>query len=137
MERIKHYEDFIAEKKIGQITTKIEVKFLFDVVKTKHADERKDFEERGLEGDNQSRISNLEMTEFVRFFKDEIVLAITEGRIINQTQFVMKSKERDMAMALVAQQVSPLYWKMIVKTVFRESERNSFRVGRGQLVFKK
>ena len=107
------------------------------MIKTKHADDRSDFEKRGLEGENQSRISNLEMTEFVRFFKEDLAAAISDGRIEDQTQFVLKSKERDMSMAVVAQKVTPLYWKMIVKTVFRESDKNKLRVGRGQLVFKK
>ena len=137
MKRIKQFTDFIVEKKIGQVTTKIEIKFLFEVIKTKHADERKDFDKRGLEGENQSRISNLEMTEFVRFFKEDLAEAISDGRIEDQTEFVMKSKERDMSMAVVAQKVTPLYWKMIVKTVFRESDKNKLRVSRGQLVFKK
>lgn len=137
MKRIKQFTDFLVEKKIGQVTTKIEIKFLFEVIKTKHADDRSDFEKRGLEGENQSRISNLEMTEFVRFFKEDLAAAISDGRIEDQTQFVLKSKERDMSMAVVAQKVTPLYWKMIVKTVFRESDKNKLRVGRGQLVFKK
>ena len=137
MKRIKQFTDFIVEKKIGQVTTKIEIKFLFEVIKTKHADERKDFDKRGLEGENQNRISNLEMTEFVRFFKEDLAEAISDGRIGDQTEFVMKSKERDMSMAVVAQKVSPLYWKMIVKTVFRESDENKLRVGKDQLVFRK
>ena len=137
MKRIKQFTDFIVEKKIGQVTTKIEIKFLFEVIKTKHADERKDFDKRGLESENQSRISNLEMTEFVRFFKEDLAEAISDGRIEDQTEFVMKSKERDMSMAVVAQKVSPLYWKMIVKTVFRESDKNKLRVGKDQLVFRK
>lgn len=127
----------ILEKRISQISANVEVIFAFDIIKTSHAEDRSDFSKRGLSGDNQNHISNGEMSEFVSFFKTEISEDIAKGNIVNQTEFVIKSIDRSMAMAIVAEESSKTIWKLIIKTVFRESEDNEFNTKEGQLVYYK
>lgn len=130
-------ELLLLEKRIDQIVAKIEVNFSFDIIKTTHAEDRSNFASRGLSGFNQNHISNAEMSEFVSWFKREIAEAIALNDIVDQTEFVIRSKERELSMAIIANQVTTVYWKLIIKTVFRESEENQLKVGADQLVFEK
>jgi hypothetical protein len=127
----------ILEKRISQIASTIEVTFGFDVIKTSHAEDQSDFAKRGLSGSNQNHISNAEMSEFVSFFKRDIAEGIATGEIVNGTQFVIRSLEKELAMAVIAEQASNNYWKLIIKTVFRESPEHRLKVGKGQLVYDK
>lgn len=127
----------ILEKRIAQISASIQVIFAFDVIKTSHAEERSDFSKRGLSGSNQEHISNGEMSEFVSYFKTDISTGIVNGDIADQTEFVIRSLDREIAMAIIAEEVSKTYWKLVVKTVFRESEDNRFKTGKGQLIYDK
>lgn len=127
----------ILEKRIAQISSTIEVTFGFDVIKTNHADVRSDFSKREIASGNQNHISNAEMSEFVSFFKREIAEGIATGEIEDQTQFVIRSFDRELAMAVVASEESSSYWKLIIKTVFRVSEEEPFKVGVDQVVYDK
>jgi len=135
--KIQQFSNFILEKRIAQISSSIEVVFAFDVVKTKHAEDRSDFAKRNLSGDNQYHISNSEMSEFVAYFKKDIAAGIVNGDIKNQTVFVIRSVDRSLSMAIIADMVSINYWKLIIKTVFRESIYNNLKVGSNQLVYDK
>jgi hypothetical protein len=126
----------ILEKRISQIASTIEVTFGFDVIKTTHADDRSDFAKRGL-GGNQNPISNAEMSEFVSYFKRDIAEGIATGDIVNQTEFVIRSLERELSMAIIAEEVAQNYWKLVIKTVFRESEEHRLKTGVDQLVYEK
>jgi hypothetical protein len=53
------------------------------------------------------------------------------------SEFIIKSKERNLSMAIIAEEVSLTYWKLIIKTLFRESDEHSLRVGTEQLVLEK
>jgi hypothetical protein len=134
---IKKYEDLLLEKRIHQFSSDVQVTLSFDIIKTQHADKRSDFSKRNLEADNQYHISNREMTEFVLFFKREITDGIINGDIKDQTEFVLKSLDRELAMSIVAEFVSHNYWKLIITTVFRESSEHRFRVGKDQVVYTK
>lgn len=134
---IKPFFEFILERKIDQISANIEVTFGFDVIKTNHAEDRSNFSKRGLSGDNQSHISNLEMSEFVSYFKNDIANGIATGDIVDQTEFVIRSLDRELSMAIIANKVGETYWKLIIKTVFRESEENRFRTSTDQIVYDK
>jgi hypothetical protein len=127
----------ILEKRIAQISSTIQVTFGFDVIKTNHADVRSDFSKRGISSGNQNHISNAEMSEFVSFFKREISEGIATGEIEDQTEFVIRSFDRELAMAVVASEESSSYWKLIIKTVFRVSEEEPFKVGVDQVVYDK
>ena len=130
-------EFLILEKRISQIASSIEVTFAFDIIKTKHAERRQDFSSRGLEAFNDTYISNAEMAEFVNWFKKSISEKIVSGEIVDQIEFVIKSKDRSLAMAIIPEEVSFTYWKLVIKTVFRESEEHIFKVGPDQLVIEK
>lgn len=137
MNKIYLFEDFLLEKRIGQIAANVEIRFGFDIIKTSHANDQSDFSKRGLTGDNQNYISNLEIKEFVLYFIKDIASAIATGEIINQDNFVIRSVDRELSIPIVAEEVSKTYWKLIVKTVFRESDFNQLKIGQDQLVFDK
>ena len=137
MSKIYLFEEFLLEKRIGQISANVEVRFGFDIIKTSHATTQADFSKRGLQGDNQNPISNLEIKEFVLYFIKDIAYSIATGEIVNQDNFVIRSIDREMSIPIVAEEVSKTYWKLIVKTVFRESTFNQLKIGKDQLVFDK
>ena len=126
----------ILEKRISQIASTVEVTFGFDVVKTTHADDRSDFAKRGLSG-NQNPISNAEMSEFVSYFKRDIAEGIAKGDIADQTEFVIRSLDRELSMAIIAEEAGQNYWKLIIKTVFRESDEHRLKTGVDQLIYEK
>lgn len=124
----------LLEKRISQISSKIEVTFGYDLIKTTHAEDRSDFNKRGLKGD-YNPISNSEMAIFVNYFKNIISEGIATGDIINDTEFVIRSIEKELSMAILAEEVSQTYWKLIIKTVFRESEDHKLRTRKDQLIY--
>ncbi len=126
----------ILEKRISQIASTIEVTFGFDIIKTTHAEDRSDFAKRGLSG-NQNAISNAEMSEFISYFKRDIAEGIATGDIVNQTEFVIRSLDRELSMAIIAEEAAQNYWKLIIKTVFRESDKHRLKIAKGQLVYDK
>lgn len=134
---LNKYKEFILEKRIGQISSKIEVIFSFDVIKTKHTELRSDFDKRGLDVETIGKISNAEMKEFVSYFRKDISEAIATGEIKDKDQFVIKSLDRELAMAIIADQVETHYWKLVIKTVFRETHEFKLKTGRDQFVIQK
>jgi hypothetical protein len=137
MNKISLYKDFLLEKRIAQISANVEIRFGFDIIKTSHAEDRSDFLKRGLSGDNQYYISNLEIKEFVLYFIKDIAAAIASGEIVNQDNFIIRSVDRELSIPIIAEEVSKTYWKLIVKTVFRESNFNQLKISKDQLVFDK
>ena len=137
---MNNFNDFqkilILEKRIDQISSTIEVTFGFDVIKTTHADNRSDFSKRGLDG-NQNHISNAEMSEFVSYFKRDISGGIATGDIVDQTEFVIRSLDRELSMAIIAEEVTQNYWKLVIKTVFIESNEHRLKTGVDQLIYEK
>ena len=129
-------EFLILEKRISQISSSIEVIFSFDIIKTKHAEERQNFDSRGL-GKSMNYISNREMSEFVSLFKRDIAQSIAIGDIKDETNFVIRSNDWQLSMAIVAKNVENNYWKLIIKTVFRETNEFNLKVSQDQLVLEK
>ena len=136
MNYILSNNEFILEKRISQISSNIEVSFGFDLIKTTHSEERSDTSKRNYD-DSHKNISNLEMTQFVEYFKKEIAEGIIKGDIVDQTQFVIRSLDLGLSMALIANEQSLTYWKLIIKTVFPESEEHKLKIGFNQLVYDK
>jgi hypothetical protein len=134
---MKKYNEFLLEKRIAQIFTNIEVTFSIDVKKTSHVFDRQDFEARELGVETIGRISNAEMVEFIHFFKKNIVESIATGELKDNEEFVIKSVDRQLAMAIEAKQIEGNYWKLTIITVFRETPELKFRVGKNQKVFEK
>lgn len=130
-------EFLLLEKRIGQISASIEVIFSFDIIKTQHAEQRQDFASRGLDISTMGHISNREMSEFVNLFKRDIAEAIAQGDIKHETNFVIRSKDWQLSMAIVADHVDGNYWKLVIKTVFRETNEYQLKVAQDQLVLEK
>lgn len=125
-------EHLLLEKRIAQLSSTIDITFGFDVVKTKHAEKRKDVTKRGL--GHEMMISNAEMKEVLSKYKGDVARSIVGGEIENGTNFVIKDMKFGLSMVIVAEQVHGNYWKLVIKTVFRETYENPLRVGTNQLV---
>jgi hypothetical protein len=128
-------ENLLLEKRIGQISSQIEIIFSYDVIKTTHSTERETRYE--LEDYNKKPISNGELVEFINLFKRDISEHIVSGEIEDQVPFVIKSDDWELACVIVPDKQSMVYWKLIIKTVFRENPSNRLRVGKDQLVLVK
>jgi hypothetical protein len=128
-------ESLLLEKKIAQISSQIEVIFSYDVIKTTHSTERET--RMDLEDYNKKPITNGELVEFINLFKRDISEHIVSGEIEDEIPFVIKSDDWELACVIVPEKQSTVYWKLIIKTVFRESYSNRLRVGREQLVLVK
>ena len=59
---------------------------------------------------------------------------IAQHNIIDDEAFVVKSVDKEIALAIVPKHVEDNFWKLVIITVFRESFSNPFRVGENQLV---
>ena len=122
----------MLEKRISQLSAKIEVVFGFDVDRTQHAYIRKTRQD--IEGYDEREISNAEITYIVELARKQIAEKIITGEIYDEESFVIKSPEKNMAMSVVPIKETNQYWKLLITTVFRETYDNPFRVGKGQLV---
>jgi len=125
----------LLEKRIGQIATNFEVTFGFDIITTKHSNYRSGG--RDLEDYNQRPVSNSEIVEFVQIFKRDIAEKILTGEIQESEPFVLVSNRWELAMAVSAERDSGTYWKLVVITVFRQSDLYKFKVGEDQVVIEK
>ena len=125
-------EELLLEKRIAQVRASIEVVFSFDVKRTTHAFDRKTRDD--IEDYNQRPIVNAEIKEIIRLSKNEIAQKIVSQEITPETEFVVKSLKWELAMAIIPIYITGTYWELLIKTVFRESENNPFRVGEDQLV---
>ena len=125
-------EELLLEKRIAQVRASIEVSFSFDVNRTSHAFDRKTRDD--IEDYNQRPIVNAEIKEIIRLSKNEIAEKIVSQEITPETEFVVKSLKWELAIAIIPIHITGTYWELLIKTVFRESENNPFRVGEDQLV---
>ena len=125
-------EELLLEKRIAQVRASIEVVFSFDVKRTTHAFDRKTRDD--IEDYNQRPIVNAEIKEIIRLSKNEIAQKIVSQEITPETEFVVKSLKWELAMAIIPIYITGTYWELLIKTVWRESENNPFRVGKDQLV---
>ena len=125
-------EHILLEKKIGQIMTKIEVLFGFEIDRSKHASERSS--RNNIEGYNEKEISNGELNYIIESCRQKIAEAIAIGDIEDNVSFVIKSEEKEIAIAIIPKHFGGSYWKLLITTVFRESYDLSFRVGKDQFV---
>ena len=135
MKLLESLSRLLVEKRIGQISSNIEVVLGFDILSTKHSVDRST--RTGLSNYNQTPITNSEIVELVSFFRREIAERIVNGEIQNNTPFAIKSIDRNLAAIIDPNMESNLYWKLVVVTVFREDENNHLKTFRGQLVLRK
>ena len=125
-------EELLVEKRITQVNSSLEVSFLFDVDRTSHAFDRDTRDD--IEGYNIRPIVNAEIREIISTVIREISEKIVTREIVPEEDFVVKSLKWELAMAITPVHIGGTYWKLIIKTVFRESNYNPFRVGKNQLV---
>ena len=125
-------EELLLEKRITQVNSSLEVVFLFDVNRTSHAFDRDTRDD--IEGYNVRPIVNAEIREIISTVKKDIAEKIVSREINPEVDFVVKSLKWELAMAITPVHIGGTYWQLIIKTVFRESKHNPFRVGENQLV---
>lgn len=125
-------EELLLEKRIAHVRTSFEVLFSFDVNRTSHAFDRKTRDD--IEDYNPRPIVNAEIKEVINMSKNEIAKKIVNQEITSETEFVIKSLKWELAIAITPIHIAGTYWELLIKTVFRESEYNPFRVGKDQLV---
>jgi hypothetical protein len=128
-------KNLLLEKRIGQIAAKVEVVFGFDIIKTNHTTERMNVSSRNLNDGGDRQISNGEMVEFVRNFNKDIAEGIVSDEINDQEPFIIKSNKWELSMVIIPHHVQGSYWKLIIKTVFPESEFHQLRVGSDQIIY--
>ena len=124
-------ENLLVEKKITQVNSSLEVLFVFDVNRTPHAFDRDTRDD--IEGYNVRPIVNEEIREIISTVKKQISEKIVTREIVPEEVFI-KSLKWELAMAIIPVHMGGTYWQLIIKTVFRESNHNPFRVGKNQLV---
>jgi len=128
-------KNLLIEKRIAQLTANVEVILGLDLIKTKHTLDRMNMSSRSDVIHNRNYdISNREMVDFVKNFTKEIAEGIINDEIHNDVPFVLKSRKWGLSMAIAPNHVTGTYWKLVILTVFPESEYNSLRVGEDQLV---
>jgi hypothetical protein len=64
----------------------------------------------------------------------KIAEKIAQHNIVDNEEFVIKSYEKEIAIAIAPKHVLDNFWELVVTTVFRESYDNPFRVGKNQTV---
>lgn len=125
-------EQLLLEKKIGTLLTKIEVTYSFELDRSTHAYDRRT--RTDIQDYNTKEISNAEIKYIIELARKKIAESIAIGDIKNNDYFVIKSPEKEMAIAIKAINEGGVGWKLLIVTVFRESFDNPFRVGEDQLV---
>jgi hypothetical protein len=125
-------ENLLVEKRITQVNASLEVLFVFDVNRTSHAFDRDTRDD--IEGYNIRPIVNEEIREIISTVTKQISEKIVTREIVPEEDFVVKSLKWELAMAITPVHIGGTYWQLIIKTVFRESRFNPFRVGKNQLV---
>jgi hypothetical protein len=122
----------LVEKRIGQIMSNITITYAFDIDRKKHAEDRST--RNDIEDYNEKEISNAEILYAIDLTKRKIAEKINSGEIQDGVSFVIKSAEKELAVAMIPHMVDDKYWKLLIKTVFRESESNPFYTGKNQVV---
>jgi len=125
-------EHLLLEKRIAQLVSSFEVQYSFDVDRSIHAYDRKT--RNDIENYNEKEISNSEIKYIINLSLKEIAEKIAQHNIVDNKEFVIKSYEKEIAIAIVPKHVLDNFWELVVKTVFRESYDNPFRVGENQIV---
>lgn len=133
--KLNKYDSFLLEKRIAQISSNIEVVYGFDIITTIHSDDRSDLSKRKMGYNHQ--MTNKEITNFIEIFKKEISEYIANGDIVNDTLFVIRGLNKKIAMVLKASEVTSKYWKLVIITIFPESQDHKLKTRYDQLVLEK
>jgi len=127
-------EHLLLEKRIDIISSEIQVKYNFEIIRLSHADDRSIRPELKGTDYNQSTITNSEVKYVFGLAKRKIAEKIATHHIQSEVRFVIKSINYELTMVVAPYHVGETLWVMNIVTVFRESPYNPFRVGENQLV---
>lgn len=125
-------ENLLLEKKIGNLLTKIDVTYSFELDRSPHAYDRKT--RTDIQDYNTKEISNGEIKYIIESSRKTIAELISTREIKDGEPFIIKSPEKEMAIVIRPTHQGGVSWKLIIVTVFRESYENPFRVGPDQVV---
>ena len=125
-------EHLLLEKRIAQLMSSFEVNYGFEVDRTSHAHYRKT--RTGIIDYNEKEISNGEIKYVIELALKQIAEGIALHNIIDDEPFVIKSVDKEIALAVSPKHVDGSFWRLVILTVFRESYNNPFKVGKNQLV---
>jgi hypothetical protein len=125
-------EHLLLEKRIAQLMSSFEIQYSFDIDRSVHAYLRKT--RNDIEGYNEKEISNSEIKYMISLSLKKIAEKIAQHNILDNEAFVIKSYEKEIAIAIEPKHVDDNFWKLVITTVFRESFDNPFRVGKNQIV---
>ena len=123
-------EHLLLEKRIAQLMSSFEIQYSFDIDRSVHAYLRKT--RNDIEGYNEKEISNSEIKYMISLSLKKIAEKIAQHNIVDNEAFVIKSYEKEIAIAIEPKHVENNFWKLVITTVFRESFDNPFRVGKNQ-----
>jgi hypothetical protein len=123
-------EHLLLEKRIAQLMSSFEIQYSFDIDRSVHAYLRKT--RNDIEGYNEKEISNSEIKYMISLSLKKIAEKIAQHNIVDNETFVIKSYEKEIAIAIEPKHVEDNFWKLVITTVFRESFDNPFRVGKNQ-----
>lgn len=132
-------EHLLLEKRIGQLVDTFEITMSFDLIKHMgHAEQRAMGIGREKIDDYDMRpVSNMEIRYFVELFKRDIGEKIIYGEIKNEEPFVIRSPEKGLAIPLKPIHNGGTSWKLVVLTIWRESNIHKFKTFEGQVVIEK
>jgi len=122
----------LFERRVAQLRSDITLTYSLDVYTTHHSFGRG--MGRDMEGYDNREVTNSEIVELVRYFRVPIAEKIDEGEIDEDVNFIIKSKKKMLSMVLIPKCDGEMWWRLLVKTVFRESDKFSLRTGGNQLV---
>ncbi len=88
MKLLQELHNLILEKYIGSLTSNIEISIDFNIKKTNHATDQ--FTRTGIEGYNETPISNSELLEFLNISKSKISEKIASQEIFDGSKFVLQ-----------------------------------------------
>jgi hypothetical protein len=125
-------EHLLLEKRIAQLMSSFQIQYSFDIDRSVHAYLRKT--RNDIEGYNEKEISNSEIKYMISLSLKKIAEKIAQHNIVDNEAFVIKSYEKEIAIAIIPKHVEDNFWKLVISTVFRESYDNPFRVGENQIV---
>lgn len=125
-------EHLLLEKRIDVISSDIQLRYNFEIIKTSHSEDRSVRPE--LENYNQRPINNAEIKLVFGLAKRKIAENIAKHYIKNEVPFIIKSINYELSMVVGPYHVGETLWVMNIVTVFRESPYNQLRVGENQLI---
>jgi hypothetical protein len=132
-------EHLLLEKRIGQLVDTLEVTMSFDLIKHMgHAEQRSmGIGREKIEDYDMRPVTNMEIRYFIDLFKRDIAEKILTGEIKNEEPFVIRSSSKGLAIPLKPIHNAGTNWKLVVLTVWRESNIHKLKTFEGQVIIEK